>query len=189
MSWIIPYSCVESRISKLLTCIFSWADLEQSVEMHFFFPFAYNKIWVNWGKNYFKKGTNSGNILRLSRLQKKKLNFRNSLLGKYVLDRRPNGQELASAEENRCVIHGSPQPSQQQIGREVESRRKDLWRTPFPNEVNPHDIHWEATTFFKEFISAKNCQRALKVKETGENKKRLSESQTSRSRKQVDKTS
>ena len=121
--------------------------------------------------------------------KKKKLNFRNSLLGKYVLDRRPNGQELASAEENRCVIHGSPQPSQQQIGREVESRRKDLWRTPFPNEVNPHDIHWEATTFFKEFISAKNCQRALKVKETGENKKRLSESQTSRSRKQVDKTS
>ena len=87
------------------------------------------------------------------------------------------------------IGQGSPQPSQQQIGREVESRRKDLWRTPFPNEVNPHDIHWEATTFFKEFISAKNCQRALKVKETGENKRRLSESQTSRSRKQVDKTS
>lgn len=110
--------------------------------------------------------------------KRKRINFRNSSLGKHVLDRRPNAQEAARAEENRCVTDGPPQPSQQQVGTEVESHRKDLRRTPLAKEVNPQDIHWEATTFFKEFISAQNCPRALKVTETGENKKRLSEPQT-----------
>ena len=38
---------------------------------------------------------------------------------------------------------------------EMVLHRKDIWRTLWSNGVNPHDIHWRITAFFKKVISAK----------------------------------
>lgn len=49
---------------------------------------------------------------------------------------------------------------------------RDIWRALLSNGVNPsHDIYQRATTFFKNVISAKTCQPALKVTEAGQMKK------------------
>lgn len=96
-------------------------------------------------------------------------------------------QTFANAEEIRHVAHGSPQPSQQKMGTEMELHGKDLWRTLLSSGVHPHDVHRRAT-FFKSVISEKDYQFAWKVKEKGQNERRLSDAQNSRSKRQADKT-
>lgn len=115
----------------------------------------------------------------------KKLKFRDSPLEKYVLGKKVKWTMFCSCWREQAVTGGSPQLSQQKAGLDMELHRKDLRRPPLSNGVNPHNIHWRAMTFLKE---RSICQLPLKVKEAGENERRLSESQNSRSKKQIDKT-
>ena len=62
------------------------------------------------------------------------------------------GQPFGNVEEIRCVIHASPQRSQQKPGTVMGLSRKDLWRALLFNDVNMYDTQ-ETHKVFKNVIS------------------------------------
>lgn len=50
----------------------------------------------------------------------------------------------------RYVIHGSQQPSQQELGIKMGLPRKDLWKTFFCDALDPHEIAQKTSKVFQQ---------------------------------------